>query len=660
MLELSGIIILGILAQWSAWKFKIPAILPLILIGLAVGPIATLFTADGGKLIEPIWNGESGLFPGQSLFYFVSLAISIILFEGGLTLRRGEVLNVGPVIVKLITISVVVTFIGAGVAAHFIFDLSWEISFLFAALIIVTGPTVITPILRNIPLKKDVSTILKWEGILIDPIGALVAVLVFEFISAGAGEEYTATALIEFGKIVLFGFTFGFTFAHALAFGIKKNVIPHYLLNVFTLATVLGVFVLADLFAHESGLLAVVVMGMVLGNINLPNLKELLYFKESLSVLLISILFILLAANINIEDLLLVYNWEALLLFVLVVFVIRPVGVFLSSMNSSLKTNEKLFVSWVGPRGIVAAGIASLFGLNLADQGVPGAEYITPLVFMIVLGTVLLNATTARMFAKLVGVFLKNPEGILIIGASSISRLIATYLKKNKRHVVLLDSNRNNIRKAKELGLDAIQGSVYEDDLTNNIELNDIGYLMGLTGNTDINKMAIGKFQKHFGENGSFRILSQEEMSDPENNPKEGLFSPTDDYVKLTEVARRHPKIQEVRINSQEHYSGLIEITKTDADIIPLFVKNNNGDLSIIPSHSQEVEIEEGYMLVYLGKELKIENNAEKTDLDDTVSEDEEDDGIDEAIKQSEKEEQEKEEQEKEKKGKNQKNDETD
>jgi len=303
MIELASIIILGILAQWFAWRFKIPAILPLILIGLLVGPIASLYTEDGSKLIEPIWNGETGLFPGESLFYFVSLAIGIILFEGGLTLRRGEILNVGPVIVKLITVAVVITFVGAGMAAHWILGLSWQISLLFSGLIIVTGPTVITPILRNIPLKKDVSTILKWEGILIDPIGALVAVLVFEFISAGGGEAFTTTVLVEFGEIVLFGFTFGFTFAKALAFAIKSKIIPHYLLNVVTLATVLGVFVMADHFAHESGLLAVVVMGIIMGNTNLPNLKELLYFKESLSILLISILFILLAANINFEKL---------------------------------------------------------------------------------------------------------------------------------------------------------------------------------------------------------------------------------------------------------------------------------------------------------------------------------------------------------------------
>ncbi|MCB0473552.1 MAG: cation:proton antiporter, partial [Flavobacteriaceae bacterium] len=336
MIELASIVILGIIAQWVAWRFKIPAILPLILIGLFVGPLSTFFSHDGTKWLEPIWNNKEGLFPGESLFYFVSLAISIVLFEGGLTLKLKEVRTVGPVISKLLTLGAIVTFFGAGVAAHYIFDLNWSISFLFSSLIIVTGPTVITPILRNIPLKKDVSAILKWEGILIDPIGALVAVLVFEFIVVGEKSIYTQTALIEFGKVILFGSTFGFTFAHALSYAIKKHFIPHYLLNVFSLAAVLGVFVLSDIFAHESGLLAVVVMGMVLGNINLPNIKELLYFKESLSVLLISILFILLSANINIEDLQAIYTWQTAILFAVVVFLVRPIGVFLSTMNSNL------------------------------------------------------------------------------------------------------------------------------------------------------------------------------------------------------------------------------------------------------------------------------------------------------------------------------------
>ena len=610
MVELAGIIILGIIAQWVAWRLKLPAILPLILIGLFVGPVSTLFTDHGEKWIEPIWNGEKGLFPGEGLYYFVSLAISIILFEGGLTLKRSEIANVGPVITKLITLGSVVTFFGAGIAAHFVFGLTWQVSFLISGLIIVTGPTVITPILRNIPLKKDVSAVLKWEGILIDPIGALVAVLVFEFISVGEGEAYTQTALIEVGKILLFGTTFGFTFAHALAFAIKKNFIPHYLLNVVSLSVVLLVFVESDIFAHESGLLAVVVMGLVMGNINLPNLKELLYFKESLSVLLISILFILLAANINIQELELIFNWQMVVLLAIIVFVIRPLGVFLSTAGSDLKFKEKLFISWVGPRGIVAAGIASLFGSKLLANGEPGAEYITPIVFTVVLGTVLLNATTARLFAKMVGVFLTKSEGILIIGASKASRLIAGYLQQNKRHVVLIDNNQSNIDKAKKMGLEAMTANIYSDSLTDNIELNDMGYLMALTGNSDINMFAIKKFKDQFGENGSFRLVTGDEMNDPENNPKEGLFSHTDDFIKLMEASRKYPSIHEIELKDKEHYEGLIEITKSDENMVPIFLKTQDGDLKIIPSFSKEFEdIAEGSKLVYLGKMLESDKD---------------------------------------------------
>lgn len=606
MVELAGIIILGILAQWMAWRFKIPAILPLILIGLLVGPIAAeFFSEDGKKWIQPQWNGEEGLFPGESLFNFVSLAISIILFEGGLTLRMRETKRVGPIITKLITLGSMVTFFLGAIAAHHIFYLNWEIAFLFSSLIIVTGPTVINPILRNIPLKKDVSAVLKWEGILIDPIGALVAVLVFEFISVEAGGEYTKTVFIEFGKIVVFGSSFGFTFAHGLNYLINKKWIPHYLLNVFALAAVLGVFILSDSFANESGLLAVVVMGMVLGNSKSPHLKELLYFKESLSVLLISILFILLAANINIEDLLLLYNWNTAILFVIVIFVIRPIGVFLSTRGSQLNINEKIFISWVGPRGIVAAGIASLFGLKLAKDGVPGAEFIMPLVFMIVLGTVLLNATTARVFAKIFGVFLTKSGGILIIGASKISRLLAQYLESNGRHVVLIDSNLGNIAKARESGLDAITSNIYSDKLLDNIELSDVGYLMALTGSTDINKYAIDKFSKQFGENGTFRLVSPEEINNEVNKPKEGLFSSTDDFNSLTEVANKYPNINEITLSGKSQYDKLIQLANEDKNMVPLFLKDTYGELHIISSKSEQIDrIEKGWQLVYLGKAM--------------------------------------------------------
>ncbi|MBT4778815.1 MAG: sodium:proton antiporter [Polaribacter sp.] len=604
MLELSGIIILGILAQWVAWKFKIPAILPLILVGLLVGPIAAEFLSeDGTKWIEPIWNGSKGLFPGEALYYFVSLAISIILFEGGLTLKRDEIKNVGPVITKLITLGSAVTFLGAGIVAHFIFGLTWELSFLFSGLIIVTGPTVITPILRNIPLKKDVSTVLKWEGILIDPIGALVAVLVFEFISVGGDGAFTKTALMEFGKILLFGTSFGFTFAHALMYAVNKKLVPHYLLNVVSLSAVLLVFVESEIFAHESGLLAVVVMGMVLGNGNLKNLKELLYFKESLSILLISILFILLSANINIEDLQLLYNWKTAVLFALIVFVIRPLGVFLSTHNSNLKLNEKLFISWVGPRGIVAAGIASLFGSKLIKQGVAGAEYITPLVFMIVLGTVLLNATTARLFAKMVGVFLKSSNAILFLGASDPARLIAKYLTDAGKRVVLIDSNKSFIETAKKEGLEAFSTNIYDDDLTDNIELNDVGYLIAMTGSDAVNDFAITSLSNAFGEHGAYRLATSKEIRTNNSENKELFFSPKDDYINLSEAFRDNPKIYEVVIDSEEMYHTMLSKLFNELKSVLLFVKKS-GKLYLIPEFEKSGLSKENCTFVYLGKNI--------------------------------------------------------
>lgn len=606
MLELAGIIILGILAQWVAWKLKIPAILPLILIGLFVGPVSTLISTDGNKWIEPVYNGESGLFPGESLFNFVSLSIALILFEGGLTLKTEEIKTVGKVISKLITLGAFITFTLGAVAAHYIIGLSWPISFLFSSLIIVTGPTVITPILRNLPVKKDISTILKWEGILIDPIGALVAVLVFEFIvlSGDHGTQYTQETLIEFGKIIVSGVSIGFTSAYAFSFALKNRWIPHYLLNAVALALVLTVFVLADLFANESGLLAVVIMGMVLGNMKIPLLKDIFYFKETISILLISILFILLSANINLSDLELIYNWNSLLLLAVVILIIRPLGVFSSSTGSHLKLNEKLFVSWVGPRGIVAAGIASLFGLKLTMQGYANANYITPLVFMIVLGTVLLNAATARMVAKLTGVLLKKSEGILIVGSSEPSRLIARYLKDNDRRVVLIDSNRSNIARAKMEGLEAIECDIYENDLLENIELNDMGYLLALTGSNTINEYALNKFRADFGEEGAFRLISAEEMRDPQNNPEHGLFSETDDYINISEVVRDYPMINEVTIKSEEHYKELIKATRKEIKSIPLFVKDLKDEIHILPADSSKIEVEPGFKLMYLGKKI--------------------------------------------------------
>jgi len=614
MEELAGIIILGIFAQWLAWRVKVPAILPLIVIGLLVGPLSTLFTADGSKLISPIFEVDPetgvgrGLFPGESLFYFVSLAIGIILFEGGLTLQFREVRDTQRSILKLISIGSLVTFIGAGFAAHYVMDLGWSVSFLFAALIIVTGPTVIAPILQNIPLTRNVSTVLKWEGILIDPLGALVAVLVFEFISStDHGLGFTGEAIRTFVQIIIYGGTLGALSGFALYHIIKRELVPHYLLNVFILAYVLLDFVISDQLAHESGLLAVVVMGLVLANKDVPRIKEILSFKESLSVLLISILFILLAANMDMAQLqLLTEDWRPLALFGIVILVLRPLSVFASTARGNLDFKEKLFISWVGPRGIVAAGIASLFGLKLEADGVPGAEYITPLVFMIVLGTVLINATTARLVARLLGVIQESSNGVLLLGANNFAITIGEYLKEQGREVVFVDSNGSNIKRAQEKGLKGLVANIYTSDLTDEYDLLDIGYMIAFTGSNDVNDYAISRYEEIFGERGAYRLITADEMkssaliTDPEH-----IFSHHDDFINFSEAQREAAMIHERKLYSQQELLDLLILASEEGYSVPLFIKGPDGSLRIIPYNPEDINVDSGgYQLVYLGVAL--------------------------------------------------------
>ncbi len=614
MEELAGIIILGIFAQWFAWRVRVPAILPLIVIGLVVGPISSLFTSDGEKLISPIYHlvGDTavgkGLFPGESLFFFVSLSIGIILFEGGLTLQFREIRETQRSILRLISIGSLITFVGAGLATHYIIGLGWSISFLFAALIIVTGPTVIAPILQNVPLNRNVSTVLKWEGILIDPLGALVAVLVFEFIrSTDHGLGFTGEAARTFIQIITYGGTLGFLMGYALFHIIKRELVPHYLLNVFILAFVLFVFVVSDQLAHESGLLAVVVMGLVLANKDVPRIKEILSFKESLSVLLISILFILLAANMNMVELrLLTEDWRPLALFGFVILVLRPLSVFVSTARGNLDFNEKLFISWVGPRGIVAAGIASLFGLKLAADGVPGAEYITPLVFMIVLGTVLINATTARLVARLLGVIQDSSNGVLILGANDFAIAIGEYLKERGREVFLVDSNPSNIRRARDKDLKGIEVNIYTSDLSDEYDLLDVGYLLALTGSNDVNEYALRRYEDIFGERGAYRLITPEELKSnkPPEDP-EHVFSFADDFINLSEAHRESAVIHERKLSGQEELVELLKLARGENYSVPLFIKNPDGTLQMIPYDLDTVDADEGgYQLVYLGVQL--------------------------------------------------------
>lgn len=608
MEQLAGIIVLGIAAQWLAWRLRLPAILPLIIFGLMVGPLSSLITEDGHKLINPRFDGESGLFPGKSLFYFVSLSIGIVLFEGGLTLKFQELRETQRSIFRLISLGSIITFIGAGLAAYFIMGLDPAICFLFAGLIIVTGPTVIAPILQNIPLNRNVATVLKWEGILIDPIGALVAVLVYEFIqSAEAGMGFTMTAVGTFVGVVMTGFAFGFLGGLALYEIIKRNWVPHYLLNIFILAYVLFIFVGSDVMEHESGLLAVVVMGLVLANKDTPKIKEIMTFKESLSVLLISILFILLAANIDMADLhLILKDWRPIALFGFVALILRPISVFASTAGGNLDYKEKLFISWVGPRGIVAAGIASLFGLELVDRGVPDAEYITPLVFMIVLGTVLLNATTARFVARWLGVIQEASDSVLIVGANNFSLTIAEYLTEQGRMVHIIDSNSLNIARAKERGLHGIVTNIYNDDLSDEYELLDVGYMLAFTGSNEVNTYSLLHYQDIFGERGAYRLITADELKKrPDELAEEPIFSFQDDFLDFSEAHRENPEIHEKVLRSQQEFHDVMAVISTEKYIVPLFLKYPDGSLNVVPGNIVDLDVSAGgYTLVFMGERL--------------------------------------------------------
>ena len=581
---------------------RIPAILPLILLGLIVGPISTIWN-DGEKWIEPIYDAETGtgIFPESYFFYFVSLAIGIILFEGGLTLKRKEIRGLGPVILTLVTLGSLVTFLGAGTAAYLLLDIEVGVAFLFGALIIVTGPTVIAPILQNVALKRNLATILKWESIIIDPIGAFVSVLVFEFVLSNRGAlAFTPHALITFVQILLIGLAIGTLAGFLLYFILKKDFVPHYLINVVTLALVLGVFVFSDIVATESGLLSVVAMGTVLGNLDIPKLRDILDFKESLSILLISILFIILAAHINISDLMLLRDWRILILLLVVIFVLRPLAVWLSTLGSDLSFKEKAYISLIGPRGIVAAGIASLFGLRLVVDGIPGAEYITPLVFMVVLGTVLLSATAAQPMADFLKVSSRNKQSILIIGANAAVRLISTYLEKKGTKVILIDNNVTNIEKAQSKGLEAYAANVFHDDVEDLIPLKGMTHLLSLTGSPDVNRHVCKKYQRQFKKGGTFRIRTGDDVDN-----RATYFPTFDDYINFIETARDYPIIYELHPASLDELLEMLSAMRKAPNSIALFVLGKNEQFKLIPSDLSQCNYEEGDVLVYFGKRLK-------------------------------------------------------
>lgn len=479
-LQLAGLVALGFAAQWLAWRVRLPAILFLLLIGLALGPAL--------GWLDP----QAAL--GSLFFPIVSLGVAVILFEGSATLRFEELAGVGGTVLRLVSIGAIVTLAVLAAAAHWIAGMSWELATLFGALTCVTGPTVIVPMLRSVRPNARIANVLRWEGIVIDPLGALFAVLVYGAIAS----HHEGHSLALFGLTVLVGAASGAAGAFVLAFLLRRHWLPEYLQSFGALALVLLTFTVSNEIAHESGLLAVTLMGMILANLRGLAIEEILSFKEHLSTLLISALFILLAARLP-WPLPPGTPWAGVAILLVAQFVARPLSVLVSSVGGALTWRERALVAWIAPRGIVAAAVSALFALRLEQDGVGGAELLVPLTFALIIGTVVLQSATAAPLARRLGVTAPEPRGVLVVGANRVARAVAKALADQDVAVLVADDDWSDIRAARMEGLPTWYGDPVSAHADRTLDLDGLGTLFAMSARREQNSLACVRYRTEFG-----------------------------------------------------------------------------------------------------------------------------------------------------------------
>ncbi len=560
LVGLSSVLALGISAQWLAWKTKLPAILLLLGFGIIAGPVTGLLDPD--KLM------------GDILSPFVSISVAIILFEGGLSLKMSEFRKIGGTVIKLITIGVVVTWVLASLASLYFLGLGLELSVLFGAILIVTGPTVIIPLLRQVRPTEKAGSVVKWEGIVNDPIGAMMAVLVFEVIVAGGFSNISGHAGLIIVQTLAYGTFFGGIGAGIMYFMLKKHWIPDYLQNPVTLMIVVGVFVISNHLQHESGLLTVTVMGIILANQKSVRVKHIIEFKENLQVLLISALFILLASRLKTEHLE-YFNWEAAGFLAVLILIIRPASIFLSTIGSNLSFKEKTFIAWMAPRGIVAAAISAVFALRLEQEGYAAAEQLVPYTFIVIIATVTIYGLSASPLARFLGVAKEEPNGVLVVGAHNWARMMAQALKDFGFKVLVADSNWENISKARKSGLNTYYGNILSDYAMDEIEFDGIGKIMAMTPNDEVNSLSAIRFSEIFGSSQVFELVprssaSKREVESNESLGGRALFSKDMNFDKIDSFSRNGASIRKTPLTAEFTFADYQKHYGEQA--IPLFV----------------------------------------------------------------------------------------
>lgn len=568
LVGLASVVAIGISAQWLAWRTKLPAILMLLAFGIIAGPVTGFINPDKlmGDLLQP----------------FVSISVAIILFEGGLSLSMSEFRKIGGVVIKLITIGIVVTWTLAAVAAYYFLGLGIEIAVLFGAILIVTGPTVIIPLLRQVRPTETAGSVIKWEGIVNDPIGAMMAVLVFEIIVAGGFSHISGHAGMVILTTILYGTIFGAVGAGILYMAMKRHWLPDYLQNPVTLMLVIAMFTASNSLQHESGLLAVTVMGIMLANQKSVRVKHIIEFKENLQVLLISTLFILLASRLTMEDLS-YFNIGSLLFLLAMFFVVRPASIFISTIGSKLTVKEKLFISWMAPRGIVAAAISAIFALRLEQEGYAEAGQLVPYTFIVIIATVAIYGLSAKPVARLLGVAKAEPHGVLFLGAHEWSRMLAHTLKGLGLKVLVADSNWQNISKARKSGLHTYYGNILSEYAVDEIDLDGIGMLLALTPNDEVNSLAALRFSEEFGTSYVFQLAQSASSKRRMNDSAEflggrTLFSNEINYSFIQDFMEKDVKVSSTEITEEFTYKDYQNLYGDQS--IPVFVYD--GD-TVVP-----------------------------------------------------------------------------
>ncbi|MEM8758392.1 MAG: sodium:proton antiporter [Planctomycetota bacterium] len=586
LLAIMCVLALGAFAQWAASRLRIPAILLLLAVGLFAGPgLEALFPGQNIALNPSLLIGDS------FVNAFAALAVGLILYEGGLTLRFRE-LRIGKREIRnLVTIGAFVTWVLAALAARWVLGLSWGLSLVFGAILTVSGPTVVLPLVQHVRPRGAVGPILRWEGIVIDPIGALLAVLVFEVVKSGGGQAAAFDVLHGLLSTAVIGGGLGLLAGWLVAFGIRGYYIPDSLHNQVSIAIAVVAFTVSDLVQKESGLLATTVMGIYLANQRSANVEHILEFKENLAVLLISVLFVVLAARLDAETIGQIGPASAVFVGLLVL-VVRPLSVAASTVGSRLNWRERTFLACVAPRGIVAAAITPVLAFDLLaanPEQYPDAGRLVPLMFAVIVGTVVVYGFLAAPAAKLLGVAGANAQGVMILGGQPWARAIGVKLKELGVHALVVDSNYQNTASAWMEGVPAHHGNVLSDRAVDSLELAGIGRVVALTPNDQVNTLACTRFSRLFGRVGVFQLTPKSNTDETNGEPIQlggrslGVEPLT--YARLAALWSNGGGIVTTKLSS----AYTIDAFQADhgPDAVPLFVLTESGKLTVLAEGQQ-------------------------------------------------------------------------